>query len=70
MREYIKFSLHMDSGEADITPASKKLLGEIEADCPLLAADLLRDIAGISAQLYEGAVASLHNEWAEIRGKQ
>ena len=67
MRDYIRFSIDYDNGEADITPASRALLETLMGENALLAADLLQDIAGISQSLYEEAVGAMHADWNRIQ---
>ena len=74
MRDYIRFSIDYDNGEADITPASRALLKTLMEEHALLAADLLQDIAGISQSLYEEAAGAMITGWerqqAAIKARQ
>lgn len=60
MRTLITFSLNLNTGEADITPASEAKLVDLMYENSLLAADLLKDVAGISTRLY-GQVTHLRH---------
>jgi hypothetical protein len=55
MRVQITFSLNLETGEASITPGSKKKMEELTTD-GLMAMDLFGDIAGISTNFYESAL--------------
>ena len=74
MRDYIRFSIDYDSGEADITPASRELLKALMEENALMAADLLQDIAGISQSLYEEAAGAMRADFerrrAEIKARR
>jgi hypothetical protein len=62
----IIFSLNLETGEADITQLSEAKLIDLLSDNSLLAADVLQDIAGISARLYQQAI---HVRWLEDKAR-
>ncbi len=65
MREYITFSIDCDSGEADLTPASRRKVEELVRE-GLWSADVFGDIHGIAEELYERAMQSWRTEMAEV----
>ena len=62
MRHYITFSLCDETGEADLTPKSRKLLTELAASGELIAADWLGDMHGITESLYSKSVDAWQSE--------
>jgi hypothetical protein len=52
----ITFSLNLNAGEADITRASEAKLIDLMYSDSLLAADVLKDMAGITSRLYGQAL--------------
>jgi hypothetical protein len=63
----ISFRINLNSGEADIDPASLEQLKKWISHEPLFAADILKDIKGISANLYSEALHQLFAEWVKDR---
>lgn len=63
------FSFDYDHGEADLSKSAKLLIDEIIETDPLLAADLLKDVAGISQGLYTEALDAMRADWEKRRAK-
>ena len=70
MREYVTFSINVESGEADLTPASRTKIDDWIAMGDLWAADVLKDISGISTKAYNDSLHSLSREFDSIRAAQ
>lgn len=67
MKIYLSVSVDMETGEASLTPWSKDQIAAWQEENPLFAADVLQNIEGDVASLYNEAREAMLKKWESIR---
>lgn len=60
----IRFNANLETGEAQISPATLRDLAEMT---PLMRADLLKDVVYHAQEAYQRALGAMGTEWALAR---
>ena len=67
-KKYLNITVDVESGEAELPPATKKWFKEVIEKDDVLAADLLQDLVSEFAQLYDTAYNNLMENIRDRKG--